>query len=36
MDYGDVVVHLFSQDQREYYDIEGLGSNVANVLLSIQ
>jgi ribosome-associated protein len=36
MDYGDVVVHLFSQDQREYYDIEGLWSNVANVLLSIQ
>lgn len=36
LDYGDVVVHLFSEDQREYYDIEGLWSNVANVLLSIQ
>ena len=36
VDYGDVVVHLFSEDQREYYDIEGLWSSVANVLLSIQ
>ena len=36
MDYGDVVVHLFSADQREYYDLEGLWSNVASVLLSIQ
>lgn len=36
MDYGSVVVHLFSGDQREYYDIEGLWSQVANVLLSIQ
>lgn len=36
LDYGDVVVHLFSADQRDYYDIEGLWSNVGNVLLSIQ
>lgn len=36
MDYGTVVVHLFSEDQREYYDIEGLWSKVASVLLSIQ
>lgn len=36
LDYGDVVVHLFAQGQREYYDIEGLWSSVANVLLSIQ
>jgi ribosome-associated protein len=36
LDYSTVVVHLFSQDQREYYDIEGLWSPVANVLLSIQ
>jgi len=36
LDYGDVVVHLFAAEQRDYYDIEGLWSNVANVLLSIQ
>jgi ribosome-associated protein len=36
LDYGDVVVHLFSEEQREYYNIEGLWSGVANVLLSIQ
>ena len=24
VDYGDVVVHLFSPDQREHYDLEGL------------
>ena len=36
LDYGDVVVHLFAEEQREYYDIEGLWSEVANVLLSIQ
>jgi len=36
LDYGDVVVHLFNQEQRDYYDIEGLWNPVANVLLSIQ
>lgn len=36
LDYGDVVVHLFSEDQRDYYDIEGLWSEAGNVLLSIQ
>jgi len=36
LDYGDVVVHLFSEERREYYDLEGLWSSVANVLLSIQ
>lgn len=36
MDYGDVVVHLMSEEQRTYYDLEGLWSNVAQVLLSIQ
>jgi ribosome-associated protein len=24
MDYGDVVVHLFSQEMRKYYDLDGL------------
>ena len=36
IDYGDVVVHLFSETQRDYYDIEGLWSKSGNVLLSIQ
>lgn len=36
LDYGDVVVHLFAQETREYYDIESLWSHAANVLLSIQ
>ena len=36
VDYGDVVVHLFSADQREYYNLEGLWTNVGQVLLSIQ
>ncbi len=36
LDYGDVVVHLFSADQRDYYDIEGLWNKSGSVLLSIQ
>ncbi len=36
LDYGDVVVHLFAEEQRRYYDLEGLWQNVGNVLLSIQ
>jgi ribosome-associated protein len=35
MDYGDVVTHLFLEDKRDYYDLEGLWRE-ANVLLSIQ
>jgi ribosome-associated protein len=27
MDYGDVIVHVFSQDTREYYDLERLWAN---------
>lgn len=36
LDYGDVVVHLFAEETRDYYDIESLWSHAANVLLSIQ
>jgi ribosome-associated protein len=36
MDYGEVVVHLFLGEQRDYYDLEGLWQEVAHVLLSIQ
>lgn len=35
VDYGDVVLHLFSPDQREYYDLEGLWQE-GKVLLSVQ
>jgi ribosome-associated protein len=36
MDYSSVVVHLFMEEKREYYDLEGLWSAEANILLSIQ
>lgn len=35
LDYGDVVVHLFSPDQRAYYDLEELWSD-GKVLLRVQ
>lgn len=35
VDYGDVVVHLFSPDQREYYALEELW-NAGKVLLRVQ
>ena len=35
LDYGDVVVHLFSPDQRKYYDLEDLWSD-GKVLLKVQ
>src|SRR5829696_4320738 len=31
MDYGDVLVHIFGEDEREFYDLEGFW-NQANVL----
>jgi ribosome-associated protein len=35
VDYGDVVVHLFSPDQRRYYDLEELWKD-GRVLLKVQ
>lgn len=35
MDYGDVIVHLFLDAKRRYYDLEGLWRG-AHVLLNIQ
>jgi ribosome-associated protein len=35
MDFGDVVVHLFSPDMREHYDLEELWSD-GKVLLKVQ
>jgi len=35
MDYGDVIVHLFLEAKRRYYDLEGLWRG-AHALLNIQ
>lgn len=35
IDFGDIVVHLFSPDQREYYQLEQLWSQ-GKVLLHLQ
>jgi ribosome-associated protein len=35
MDYGNVVIHLFDPDIRDYYDLEGLWRD-ANVLVHVQ
>lgn len=34
LDYGDVIIHLFTPEKREYYDLEGLWSK-ANVVLKV-
>ncbi len=31
MDYGDVVVHVFQQEQREFYDLERLWADVPRI-----
>lgn len=36
MDYSNIIVHLFLEEKRQYYDLEGLWSAEASVLLSIQ
>lgn len=36
MDYGDVVVHLFSPQKREYYALEELWDAASKVMLRIQ
>lgn len=35
MDYGDIIVHVFGEKEREYYNLEGFWRQ-ANILLSIQ
>ena len=34
LDYGDVIVHLFTEEAREYYDLEALWSK-ANVVVKV-
>jgi len=31
MDYGDVIIHIFYKPVREFYDIEGLWSDVPSM-----
>jgi ribosome-associated protein len=35
MDYGDVILHIFGERERRYYNLEGIWRG-ANVLVSIQ
>ncbi len=32
VDYGDVIVHIFSVDEREFYQLEDLWSDAVTVL----
>jgi ribosome-associated protein len=34
MDYGDVIIHVFSQDRREFYDLERLWANAPKIDLT--
>jgi ribosome-associated protein len=36
MDYGTVVVHIFLDEKRRYYDLEGLWRAESRVMLNIQ
>lgn len=36
MDYSTVIVHLFTEEKRTYYDLEGLWRAESKVMLSIQ
>ena len=36
LDYGEVVVHIFLEDKRQYYDLEGLWRAESKVILSIK
>jgi ribosome-associated protein len=35
IDYGDIIAHVFTEEVRAYYDLEGLWRREANVLLKI-
>jgi ribosome-associated protein len=36
MDYSTVVVHLFQEERRQYYDLEGLWRTEGQIILSIK
>lgn len=35
VDFGDLIIHIFTPDQRDYYDLEGLWTD-AHVVLHLQ
>lgn len=35
-DYGEVIIHLFSADQREFYDLEGLWADAERCELELE
>lgn len=36
LDYGDIVVHIFLEEKRQYYDLESLWREDSKVMVSIQ